>query len=267
MVIRWLMLNRWNRHEVEHYLGVQHRQHRLEKVAAVGRAIMDQQHPIDADPRLPQLRDRSGLSFADLGDAAAALQVEMHIPICTQDADGQPLRLPPMQTAPVQGDLVQLLLGPPGLPHDQLLGLDVLGRLHYGMQRVVCWQDERNDTRARAFGLLDHGGHQLLVAAAQIPKRGVRLAWRLHDLGGHDDDVRNVGVGLSQSLLQHRQVIGRANGDQLPVGLGQAKAFRGDLPSRLLVELLEVFVLLPAPPLLGEVVRHEKDGQKRPGEN
>ena len=70
-----------------------------------------QQHPIDADAGRPQLGHRAGLPLADLRDAVAAGQVEIHVAVAAQEADGQRRRLAAVQVDPVEGDLLELLVG------------------------------------------------------------------------------------------------------------------------------------------------------------
>ena len=65
-------------------------------------------------------------------------------------------------------------------------------------------------------------------------------------LGGHHDHVGRLGIGLGQRLFQHEEVLRRADGHQLAVGLRQAQRRAGRISSAvLLVELLQV---LDGPP-------------------
>ena len=52
-------------------------------------AVVDQQNAVDADARRPQLGDRPGLPLADVRDAVAAGQVEVHVAVAAEDADRQ----------------------------------------------------------------------------------------------------------------------------------------------------------------------------------
>ena len=83
----------------------------LKQVAARRGAVVDQQHAVDADARRPQLGHRSGLAFADLGNAVAAGQVEIHVAVAAQDAHRQRRRVAVVQVDPVEGDLLELLVG------------------------------------------------------------------------------------------------------------------------------------------------------------
>ena len=72
-----------------------------------------------------QLGDRAGLALADLGDAVAAGQVEVHVAVAAEDADRQRRRLAAVEVDPVEGDLLDLLVGRVDVrgAQDQFLGL------------------------------------------------------------------------------------------------------------------------------------------------
>src|SRR5438067_396929 len=79
---------------------IEHGHHGVEEVAAGTRAVVSEQHAVHADPRGPQLGDRSSLALADLRDAAAPFEIEVNVPISTQDAHGQWGRLPAVRADP-----------------------------------------------------------------------------------------------------------------------------------------------------------------------
>ncbi len=66
------------------------------------------------------------------------------------------------------------------------------------------------------------------------------------DFGRHHDDVGRLRVVLGEGLVEHEQVVRRADGDQFAIRLGQAEAFAGHALDRLAVELFEMFVMLAA---------------------
>ena len=72
---------------------------------------MYQQHAADADAGGAQLGHRACLPLGRLGNAIAAVQIERHVAILADDVHGQSLRLAAVQIDPVEGDLVELLLG------------------------------------------------------------------------------------------------------------------------------------------------------------
>ena len=86
---------------------------------------MDQQGVADAHARRAQLRDRSGLALADLGDAIAAAQVEIHVAVRLRMPHRQRRHLALVHVDPVEGDLLQLLVGRVLVrgPQDQFLDL------------------------------------------------------------------------------------------------------------------------------------------------
>ena len=200
---------------------------RLEQVAAGRAAVVDQQHAIHADAGRPQLGHRARLSLADLRDAVAAGQVEVHVAVAAQDAHRQRRRLAVVQVDPVEGDLLQLLVGRVlvGRADDQLLGLRgpwpscrtaysglLVGTIS-GLTSLPAFS-ARSTTAVIS----------LLVVGVQVGGRQRDVVARRRHLGRHHHHVGRLRVGLGQGLFQHEQVLRRADGHQLAVRLGQAQA-------------------------------------------
>src|SRR5262249_15919732 len=112
------------RDEGQKHLRVEESQDRLKQVPAAAAPFLYQQYPIHADTGGAELGNRSGLALADLGNAAAAGQIQMNVAIPAENANGQGRLLVFVHADPVKGDLLELLIGGVlvGSAHDQLLG-------------------------------------------------------------------------------------------------------------------------------------------------
>ena len=185
------------RHHSQSYFRIQHGQHRLEQIAAFGRVVVDQQHAIDAHAGLTQLAHRAGLALADLGNTAAAGNIKLHVALASQNANRQRRRLAIEEVEPVKGHLFELLVRRVhvGGPDHDFLSVEILGRAHDGVERIVGGHDERLDLLARFFSALHDSGHQLLIVAVQLRLANLGVPGRA-DLGGHDDDVGRFGIRL-----------------------------------------------------------------------
>ena len=121
----------------------------------------------------------------------------MHVPLASQNANRQRRRLAVEEVEPVKGHLFKLLvrgIDVGGADHD-FLSVEILGRAHDGVERIVGGHDERLDLLPRFFSALHDGRHQLLIVAVQLRLANLGVP-RWTDLGGHDDDVGRFGIRL-----------------------------------------------------------------------
>ena len=110
-------------------VGIEHRDDGLEQVAALGGAGVDQHRAADPDAGRAQFFDRAGLAFADSRDSVAAAEIEIHVALPAEHADRQRRHLPFADVHPIEGELLQLLVGGELVrgPEDQFLGAEELG--------------------------------------------------------------------------------------------------------------------------------------------
>ena len=220
---------------------------RIEEIGTQGAAVVGEKQSLDAMPALAELgHDLCGLGGGGsrLGDLTAAGDVEPDVSVLAEHANRQWLGLGPAHIQPVQGHLIELILGTVFVrrSHDQLLSPDRFGRARHGEERLVGRHDERLDGLSGMLGQVDDRRQELAIG---FTDRRSRILGPLgQDRRGHDDDLGRLGIGLGQTPLEHPQVVGRPDRDQFAIGLGQIERLDAELVGLQLIELLEVLVVI-----------------------
>ena len=96
------------------------------------------------------------------------------------------------------------------------------------MQRIVRRHEHRHDRFAQLLGVVDDGRQQVLIVNIEAVERHAGVAAGELDLGRHHDDVGRLRIGVGERLVEHEQVVRRANGHQLAIGLGESQGFGRD---------------------------------------